>query len=490
MDEDIRQLMSPQENILQVFFHLLWQKTGPNRTAHTLRNIRIPPTVSLNHSRPLSWYFTAKDGTIKMKGRKKMSSLNVVTELAEKRVSKTGCPIAATLFTADPKAEDGVVCSQVGYKGFSQRLTEDAPSGTLQGFIEPKGTASVVQNHMIVINWTPNVMYVEKRTNRLNLLDTTGVTKYSLNERATLDEASLNVSTAPLVSTRITSELERICKDIAQHIHEIHGTKVTSMVLHMKLDQMDSPWLLYCSTLRVMLPNSKEELSLTLLPSRAPQMPRSRASSLTTTPSRGDTREKTCALCMRQNGGMTALPQKHILFPLSIVSFFNSNPPGTVFCDAALQTPGEVPAHVSLLRPDLSFEEYRRLLDEGGVKGWEDQMVTICNQCATGMQSITASINIDRDGFIRVPSERSSNALRPRAANESVKPTAIPAKKHYMTPLNSRPSTRAKSAEPISSSALLSEDDDGTPGPSKRGRPAKLPLIPRPHTRAAPRVVQ
>ena len=78
MEEDLANLLSPHENLLQVFFHLLWQKgngvssssSGNNgAVSHVLKGVNIPPTITLNHSRPLNWYFTAKDGTIKMKNR-------------------------------------------------------------------------------------------------------------------------------------------------------------------------------------------------------------------------------------------------------------------------------------------------------------------------------------------------------------------------------------------------------------------------------------
>jgi hypothetical protein len=58
--------MNARDDLLQLFFHLLWLKQGNGRQ-HVLVGVNIPDTVIVNHSRAIHWYFTAKDGTIKMK---------------------------------------------------------------------------------------------------------------------------------------------------------------------------------------------------------------------------------------------------------------------------------------------------------------------------------------------------------------------------------------------------------------------------------------
>lgn len=245
-NRDIMMLLAMRDSILHTFFQILWEKARSHRT---LNNVRIPDTVVFSHSRVADWYFTSKDGIIRKKGHMKLSSANVIEQLA-KRSAKNKSSVAAVVLERDPSREDGLKTRHMDINSVRNFLGEGGGSGTLQSFVEPKAESGAVHNNEIVLNWTPNVFYVEKKK---NLYDMAKDSKVPLDERTTVEETAKNVNVAPLVSTRVTAELEAVCQEIALHIEAISkpSVRLASIGLHAKLDANDQLWIMFCSSIRI-----------------------------------------------------------------------------------------------------------------------------------------------------------------------------------------------------------------------------------------------
>jgi hypothetical protein len=295
-------------------------------------------------------------------------------------------------------------------------------------------------------NWTPNVLYVEKRHNDLDLRSDGPNRQNSLDERTTLSEASRFVRVVPLVSAHTTNMLEGLCSSIARHIEILHGVNVTNLVLHVKIDDNNKPWVLFCSNIRIMHLNQKcasESATLSVIANKSAALQqRSRSAhaapirsrrhddtstvgdtasiSNASTPAPGKSRRPgaasanhlrdtvtrmrqashRCRLCgdVAEGEDISFLARQHVLFPLSVVSFFNANAPGTVFSDETGE--GVVPSGVLLMHPGLTWAEYASLRDDAA---WLDERVALCDACAAGLESVTSNLHVDEDGHIRVP---------------------------------------------------------------------------------------
>lgn len=245
-NRDIMMLLAMRDSILHTFFQILWEKA---RSRRTLGGVRIPDTVVFSHSRVADWYFTSKDGSIRKKGHLKLSSANVLEQF-EKRAKKNKSSVVGVLLERDVGREDGLKTRHMDLASVRQFLGEGGGSGTLQSFVEPKVESGAVHNNEIVLNWTPNVFYVEKKK---NLCDIAKESKGSLDERTTVEETAKNVNVAPLVSSRVTAELEAVCQEIALHVEAISkpSVRLASIGLHAKVDANDQLWVLFCSSFRI-----------------------------------------------------------------------------------------------------------------------------------------------------------------------------------------------------------------------------------------------
>ena len=528
-NRDIFMLVALRENILHTFYQIIWEKaqrTHHNNTPCAMPNVRIPDTVILSHSRIADWFFTSREGDIKKKGHAKLTSANVLEQF-EKRTKKNLSPCAALLLQRDASKEIGLQARHIDMAGVRAFLTEGTAGGTLQTFVEPKAESTgIVHNNELSLNWTPNVFYVEKKTNGCCMAKDA---KLTLQERCTVEETAKNVKVAPLVSSRITAQLETVCQELALHMETVFGVRLASINLCCKLDAHDTLWVMYCSGLRVSSlkssPQPHRTLTVDLAGSKAVALVtstqqqdnnsrevkenvttkgtghqrsgkfdehptndrttserRGRISSFVSMEDSGNTdaagrsgRRDTnragrqTSPSMRSNspysedsdtassvysqsspsqppmapatvgnlrrrqsmlgGGVgnqsaaeesiecnvcgtvvlavdaRSVPKRHVLFPLSLISFFEANPPGTRYVDVveSSREPQAVPEFVKMIHPTLSLAEYRLCRRQSA---WLSTPIALCDQCGDGLQGIVAQLVLERDGSIRVPKKQ------------------------------------------------------------------------------------
>lgn len=525
-ERDIFMLLAMRENILHTFFQVLWEKS---RSRKTLSNVKIPDTVIFSHSRVADWFFTAKDGVIRKKGHTNLSSANVLEQF-EKRAKKNKSTVVGVLLERDTSkrdSNDNLKRRHLDSSSIRQFLGEGGGSGTLQVFVEPKPESGAVRNNEIVLSWTPNVFYVEKKT---NMCDMTKESKASLDERTTVEETAKNVNVAPLVSSRVASELEGICQEIALHMELVFAVRLASIELHAKVDAHDQLWIMFCSNLRVTSINGpprgvsvslqglkldkpsinsddssdkakqhlKSDNSMTHPRSFSkPQQQQDKTSfnrshsvseSVDTASSsdgeslcssrrgggsgQGATRvgslrrdvspdrragrrsphiaspesDDDCCVCMicleEMQDACRLVPKRHVLFPLSVIAFFSSHPPGSKFVDVveSARRPEKVPEFVTLLHPDISLAEFQELRRD---PDWLGEPVQLCDKCADGLRDVVSSLKLERDGSIIVPRpqqvQQAHGATSGREPKLSAGKVRALKQSHTPDPISSRP---------------------------------------------------
>eukprot|EP00672_Neobodo_designis_P026700 CAMPEP_0174852090 /NCGR_PEP_ID=MMETSP1114-20130205/25183_1 /TAXON_ID=312471 /ORGANISM="Neobodo designis, Strain CCAP 1951/1" /LENGTH=578 /DNA_ID=CAMNT_0016086667 /DNA_START=156 /DNA_END=1888 /DNA_ORIENTATION=+ len=277
----VRALASSSVDLLPFFFTLLWKRTNGTGTSHELRDIVIPDTVVLHRSRPIHWFFTSKEGFIRMKARRNLTTEVLLEHLAApKRRSISGC---ATQFVRhEETCSDGVVVSHQLAEDLPTFVSTNAYAGLLQQYVDPKGERGSLRNFEIVSNWTPNVVYMERRSNDAKLtlsahdhyvierqrqqaamaaggsgtglaMDESAAKRAAqreLDERCTAAETGRHVKTAAVVSHHTLQAIERTSTAIAEHIGLVFGVQVTNLTLHTKVDKNDRVVVLRCSALR------------------------------------------------------------------------------------------------------------------------------------------------------------------------------------------------------------------------------------------------
>jgi hypothetical protein len=345
-----------------------------------------------------------------------------------------------------------------------------------------------MQNCCLRVNWTPNVTHIEKRINRLNLLDTHS--HWTDADRTTLRETSPLVTTVPVIANRTTDEVERICQSIAVHIRALHSIALTNLVLHCRVDADDVLWVTHCTSLAVNTleapprhftlacfnrePKSEERTQLS--DRGVAETPKSAADA----PSGALTTDPTCRLCLcpGKEGSMRKVSQRHLWFTLEVVDFFHSHPPGTAFVSSTGLKEKVVPSYIRILHPELRFDEYERLMK---TSRWPNQSIPICDSCASGMEAMTANIAIQSDGRIVVP-ERS---LLDRSDPRSLSTVPSDARPLQLPIPNSRPATRAATADPSSASPELKRKTSASSRPPTQAASSRPRILPNPATKVS-----
>jgi hypothetical protein len=214
------------------------------------------------YRQPAYWYFTSwQDGLIKKKNRTNITSENITDAMCKRR-------------RTDPKAHKKEFCAYHVYSlpiseepGIDQRLDTtmrieyfDQPAlkhflrsgekhvtSVCQRWIVPKGDkASVIR-----AAWSPNVCLIERRVNHAAPLYDT---RAELRARAVTFEADAHQSqSAPLTGTVLTSQVQRACNAIIDHVAEVSSMKhrISRMVAHFRVDPEGTLWFLWCSSLRL-----------------------------------------------------------------------------------------------------------------------------------------------------------------------------------------------------------------------------------------------
>ena len=419
-------ILPSREALLQEFFHVLWQRGRTTKACNEAAIPRIPDTVILHRSKPIQWYFTARDGSIRKKSRKRLSTPTILQSLASFKPRSTSGAVAE-LTSCSETCEDGVDAVPLTPSHLQTMLAEGAATGILQSFVDPKTDARACCNSDMVAHWTPNVLILEKRVNTLRLDDT----RYTLEERTTLSETSRFVRVQPVVSAVLTKQVEAMCANFARHVHRVFGCRVTSSQLHARIDERNCMWLLYCSGIRICQDVPPRSVSLSLAANAAKEAPRARSCSSTTLAA--DDVSTQCALC--HNAGpsqeMSFVPQKHILFVLSTVSFASQRP-----SNAQLRQEDCLGRASAFLHEELTEDQHSKLCKDSS---WLDQRLPLCAACLSGLSGITESMAVNANGSLRVGSAKQPQSLPrvERPASSSV----------VAAPLAQRPPRESKLAQ-------------------------------------------
>lgn len=450
--------------LLGFFFFLLWKKSNEfddsqqtRLVHHDAKGFIIPDTVVLHHSRPMHWYFTAKDGSIKMKSRKNLTTENILQHFTRHGRSVGGC--CAQFVRQDEASPDGIHITYVSASDLPGFMSANCYPGLLQLFLDPKQESGEVHNNEVVSSWTQNVFYVERRLNSARLANE----KIDLADRCTTAETGALVKSSPLVSNHTLSLLETTNKLIANHIELVFRVRVSSLRIHCKVDPHDRVIILHCAALRVVDPRSSNSYSLSLEPVSlragavsAPSPKKKLTSSSETATTSSVARSSTslsravptgpCVFCQAEPPPPPAVScfnrvrQRHVLFPLSVIQFYQSHSHKEPFVDEVWdpETATAPPAHMLLLYPQMSVAEYSTLRFDNV---WLNEYVTMCPRCAAGIAAVTANIHIGPDGLIRDPRAFESVRVtkKNRLPSTATSPTPSPAKPHHLPPISSSP---------------------------------------------------
>eukprot|EP01065_Artemidia_motanka_P026204 TRINITY_DN31123_c0_g1_i1.p1 TRINITY_DN31123_c0_g1~~TRINITY_DN31123_c0_g1_i1.p1 ORF type:complete len:525 (+),score=97.72 TRINITY_DN31123_c0_g1_i1:44-1618(+) len=412
VSEDIFDELSAGDGILGAFFTLLWTKATAKRQ-HLLTGIYVPDTIIYQYSKPLFWYFTAKDGTVKRKLRTRLNCGHIEEQFLKH--GKSACSVVGQHITTRSEGDSNepvlTYATRSELRGFLQgEGRAQRQSGLFQLFFDPKPSPDgTLHNSLAQAVWSPNCFVIDKRVNRHKMKDE----KVPLNQRlATFDDYSVSAS-VPTVSTALRDILFDACSRVAEHIEILFSYRVAHLVICFKVDSNDTPWLQWCSSLRIsQWDNPHKSLTTTLTPAietsrqrerRAAFARRQRCRAL-----RGKSSGKdaigSCPLCERKKRGLAKIPRHAALFGLSVLDHFHDPATqGTQFdCERVLARTqdGMPPRCVALLCPEISGREYQSLRTN---QKWQQQDVKLCGDCLSTLIRLTESIHVDADGQIRRP---------------------------------------------------------------------------------------
>eukprot|EP00760_Papus_ankaliazontas_P039721 PhM_4_TR9763/c0_g1_i1/m.46023 len=442
------EVLASGEGALRKFFELLWQKTAGKRT-HVLKGIRVPDTIVMSYSKPHHWYFTTKDLQIKRKLKLSLNSRVIEEHFLATCKSPSSVVAQQLSVNADSPETQHLSVTYIPTDDLRYFLHEDKGNGILQLFVDSKNE-NKYSRHNSVVNavWTPNLFILEKVSNRNRIDDV----RIDVQDRCVTFEQSRFTSTCAVVSSRISAMLEDACKSIAAHVEILHRYRITSMNLTFKIDADDTPWLMWCSSLRIIDPEGPAR-ALTinaLAPSRdttavdtmllprlgsgdeAEKPPRMMATNTTmdTIVSTAQkkkvakvTRHTPCRLCHTEvpTASISNMPQQNITFALGVLEFYSKHPEEATYVEEALDsTTSEerIPAHVLLLHPDMELDEYLARRDD---PVWNKQTVPLCHDCVQSLLQLTASIKVNGDGTIQNPfgkKKRAATSAKPRTTSK------------------------------------------------------------------------
>lgn len=264
------------DGLVENLFYFLWSKDdfggGPR--------VYIPHTVVFKLSQPALWYFTSlRTNKIKKKSRANLTNAQIEHEFTKKK-SPTDIVAyymyqpsndhdsASPTFPSSPVSYDSkTTIEYFDVSALREFLYKrDKPhGGILQKFILPK----CANNATIRAIWSPKICLLERAVNRRNVYDK----RFGVYERGvTFDgPADTYSSPEPVRGAALPGEIQALCEAVVDHVTRVsyHKYRISRMVLHLKSDADDRLWLLWCSSLRLLNPDSKFGL---LQSSSAPAM--------------------------------------------------------------------------------------------------------------------------------------------------------------------------------------------------------------------------
>jgi hypothetical protein len=229
-------------------YEYLWMKNNLLQTRcmyHKCPPVLVPDTVLLQNKQPVWWYFSShKTGTLQR--RSKELSIDRVTEAIVRR-QDPGTDIVA-VYVGAAQGDIQPITEYLTPAGMEYFLSTPpsrrTKQGLLQSFIVPKGTS----NFTIRVSWTPEECTMDSCININKLADP----ELDAQDRAATNDDK-NCVLIPMAGNVLSTQLERLCGCITEHIYLASGQqfKVMSMVLNFKIDAEDRVWLLWCEQMEV-----------------------------------------------------------------------------------------------------------------------------------------------------------------------------------------------------------------------------------------------
>jgi len=254
------------DGFIEELFHLLWAKNATNQPCP---DVMIPDTVIYRYRIPAFWYFVGADNKLKRKNKANIVNKKIYAEFTKE--AKSPHDVVA-YHISEPRAdEDGMfrVGNEAVIRYFDQRSLHDflfneekIDDGCLQKFIQPKG----MHNSMIQAAWSPQMCLLERRIN-LNRLDKTGL---PIQDRcATYDGGEHLSKITPVRGQLMPESIQQLCANLVSHVRAASPARpqVSRILLHLKTDEQDNLWLLWCSSVR--LGEEPSSSSQTLSPSKS-----------------------------------------------------------------------------------------------------------------------------------------------------------------------------------------------------------------------------
>lgn len=476
-----------------------------------LRGVVLPDTVFVQHGRMSRWYFTAKDGTVKAKSRPKLTTANVVEFLMSRKCSdKSGGPLPLPVQLwedgeAAAPASGGAAATlemtTVPSAGIHDMLSSHPFTGLLQPFVVPRssgpanpkrrggsGAMSVssssismagVHNLIIIANWTPNVLYLEQRTNSLTLIPTSATTDRvgmqppglsdeeevlahpehgsaerqrgpmdprsdAAQARWTLSLASRFVRSTSVTSTYTMARVEAACKAVAEQVQRglptdgsVGSGRVSNLVCYFKVHPVDDA-LVLLGVEKVVFGSGGVDTS------------NGKGGRVVATPEHdGDDDEETPA--RRQTSSVEAPNTKSLnkatrgpavkICKCALCAAFSSDDlPPTAFSRMAQrhvlvplellclrqspppapQEAGAPPPAVRMLHPDMTAAEYDRVKDNA--KWLDTTVIVLCPRCVEALHNVVSERPAPAKTTTIKRAASSSNTTRADDSRQSRRP--------------------------------------------------------------------
>ncbi len=229
-------------------YEYLWMKNNLLQTRcmyHKCPPVLVPDTVLLQNKQPVWWYFSShKTGTLQR--RSKELSIDKVTEAIVRRQDPSTDIVS--VYVGSAQGDIQPITEYLTPAGMDYFLSTPpsrrTKQGLLQSFIVPKGTS----NFTIRVSWTPDECTMDSCININKLADP----ELDAQDRAATNDDK-NCVLIPMAGNVLSTQLERLCACITEHIYLASGQqfKVMSMVINFKIDSEDRVWLLWCEQMEV-----------------------------------------------------------------------------------------------------------------------------------------------------------------------------------------------------------------------------------------------
>ena len=230
-------------NEIEWLYSTLWQK--PPSLRQTKFPFKLPDTVIVRDGRVKHWFFTSKDGFLLKKNRENLEFIKVHERFIQNQ--SLGCPIAATTMRFDRFTKQGrrVVLSHIPTISFRTFTLFESKQDVeiMQRFVPPGGDC----NSMLRCLWTPQVTYIERKTNYLPFTDLDPASPYQA--VVTFEGPEHLCEGEKVISTSVHHDVANAISGLVSHLHQL-GIELLSACFYFKQGAKDQLHLLYASSIK------------------------------------------------------------------------------------------------------------------------------------------------------------------------------------------------------------------------------------------------